>query len=332
MQAEKKINNRAQAINSKQINDKILLLHWNGRFGNRMFTYAFLRHYAEEFNLKILLPSEWEGSVLFKNQPHEIIQDDELRLYLNQTVQPLDNIDARMAAMEKYSQRTGEKYQYMNPDWPSDYGKINVCIDSLCCYSPHIFEKYSRKKMIEDYFVFSDEVKNSDLYKRMEDNQGKYVVAHLRRDDIVDAKNYSNKGYSVLSKASYIKAFRQFGYDPEKIIWVTDDRSGRYGIKPACNPGGWNYPEGAEKIPDIFFSWLPDFLQLIFAKAVFRANSSFSWWAAFFNRGKVYSPRLHKRELYHQTFRAIDVEFEEGNHPHWISIKGKEPCDDIIIV
>ena len=309
----------------------LMLLHWNGRFGNRMFTYAFLRHYAERFNLRLLLPSKWEGNHLFQNQTEEIIEDNELRLYLNQSTPPYDNLDARWAALQRYCQQSGEHYDYMNPDLPEHYGMKNVCIDSLCCYSPHIFANYSREKMINEYFPFSEDVKQSDLYKRMEDEQGKYVVAHLRRDDIVDPKNVSNRGYSVLSKESYIKAFKKYGYDPEKVVWVTDDRTGKYGIKPVQNAGGWRYPEGAEKVPEIFFTWFPDFLKLMFAKAIFRANSSFSWWAAFFNKGEVYSPRLHKRELFHEVRREIDVEFEAGNHPHWICVQGRDKCDDIII-
>jgi hypothetical protein len=321
----------AAVIDVKKHNGNLMLLHWNGRFGNRMFTYAFLRHYAEAFNLKILLPSEWEGSVLFGDQVHEIIGDEELRLYLNQTMFPYDNLDARLSAVENYGRRTGEKYRYMNPDLPADYGLINVCIDSLCCYSSHIFEKYSREKMIDEYFTFSEALVRSDLYRRMEDRQGTYVAAHLRRDDIANASNHTNKGYSVLSRASYIRAFKKFGYDPDKVIWVTDDRTGKYGIPAATDPRGWRYPEGSERISGIFYSWLPDFLKLMFAGALFRANSSFSWWAGFFSRGSVFAPRLHKRQLYHQTLCAIDVEFEAGNHPHWICVQGLDPCDDIFI-
>jgi len=90
-------------------NKKIILLHWNGRFGNRMFTYAFLRHYAEEFNLSLWLPSFWEGDILFQNKPHRVIDNDELRLYLNQTIKELDNIDARMDAVYNYNKRSGDE-------------------------------------------------------------------------------------------------------------------------------------------------------------------------------------------------------------------------------
>jgi hypothetical protein len=318
-------------MNSFLDHNKILLLHWNGRFGNRMFTHAFLRHYAEEFKLSVWLPSKWEGDILFGNKSHQIIPDDELRLYLNQTIKELDNIDARMNAIYNYNNRTGDKVVYLNPDYPDEYGKINVCIDSLCCYHPSIFTRYSREKMLNDYFPFSEEVRNSDLFKRMEDRQGTYHIAHLRRDDIANVKNTTNLGYSVISRESYEKAFRKYGYDPKTIEWVTDDKTGISGISSLKVHEYWSYPEGSHREKDIFFSWFPDFLKLMFAKTIFRANSSFSWWAAFLSNADVYSPRLHTRLLFYQTGKELDVEFEAGNHPHWMCVKGVDPCDDIVI-
>ncbi|MDO1446481.1 hypothetical protein Q0590_09490 [Rhodocytophaga aerolata] len=311
--------------------NKIVLLHWNGRFGNRLFTYAFLRHYADEFNLEIWLPSSWEGDILFENTVHKCIEDDELRLYLNQTMKELDTLDARLEAINRYNLKTGDAIQYMNPDIEAEYGRVNICIDSLCCYQSYIFTKYSKAKMLTDYFRFSEKVLNSDLYRRMEDKQGTYHVAHLRRDDIANRANVTNQGYSVISKKSYEKAFVQYGYDPKTIEWVTDDRTGNWGIPPLSFADDWSYPEGSVFRKDIFFTWLPDFLKLKFAKTIFRANSSFSWWAAFLSNAAIYSPRLHTRELFHQTGKELEVEFEEGNHPHWMCVKGVDHCDDIHI-
>ena len=53
------------------------------------------------------------------------------------------------------------------------------------------------------------------MYKRLEDKQGTYDIAHLRRDDISNARyNAQNQqAYSVLSKNSYLTAFKKFGFD-----------------------------------------------------------------------------------------------------------------------
>ena len=72
------------------------MVHWNGRFGNRVFSYMYGRSYAEKGGLDFYIPSEWEGTRLFKDDGYKIIDDDELRLAVNQTMPQFDNIDARM--------------------------------------------------------------------------------------------------------------------------------------------------------------------------------------------------------------------------------------------
>ena len=46
----------------------IILSHWNGRFGNRMHQYAYGVTYSKMFNVPFYLPSDWEGTHLFKIQ------------------------------------------------------------------------------------------------------------------------------------------------------------------------------------------------------------------------------------------------------------------------
>jgi hypothetical protein len=77
---------------------------------------------------------------------------------------------------------------------------------------------------------------------------------------------------------------------------------------------------GSEVLPDVLFDWLEDFLRLYFARTIFRANSSFSWWAAFLSPcARVFSPVIDKRHIYGvDGLEEIDVDFIEGNHPHWM--------------
>src|SRR5262249_24029715 len=58
-------------------------LRWTGRFGNRMFQYAYGTTYAKLTGLPYMLPSEWEGTRLFRHQDHRVVDDDEIRLALN---------------------------------------------------------------------------------------------------------------------------------------------------------------------------------------------------------------------------------------------------------
>jgi hypothetical protein len=108
-----------------------------------------------------------------------------------------------------------------------------------------------------------------------------------------------------------------FGVDPLKMEWISDDF-------PSHPSMGWRYPEGQRAAPDgMFFDFLPDFLKLYFGRNIFRANSSFSWWASFLSpTGTVYSPVLHERVLYHETQRELNCEFIQSTSPHFMHILG----------
>jgi hypothetical protein len=310
----------------------ILICHWVGRFGNRMHTYAYAAQYSKTFGIDLLLPSEWEGTHLFKHDKFQIVDDDELRLFLNQSQPGLDTLEARSRAVEAHNQREGSSFEYLNPDLPHENwaGKRAVFIDSLCAYHPTIFQHISKEYLRNEVFVFSDEVRNTDFFKHYSDRQGTYDVAHLRRDDIANPSfNQNNiQGYSVLSRESYMRAFRKFGFDPGKIEWVSDDYLRKWHPdRPSSRRGGWSYPIGSEYLgPDLVFDWLPDFIKLYFARTIFRANSSFSWWAGFLSpTARVFSPVIHRQVIYgRDSFEELDCEFVEGNHPHWMY-----GCDDI---
>ncbi|HEX5944104.1 MAG TPA: hypothetical protein VFY66_17605, partial [Anaerolineales bacterium] len=277
-------------------------------------------------------PSEWEGTHLFKHDRFQIVDDDELRLFLNQSQPALDTLEARSRAVEAHNQREGSSFEYLNPDLPHENwaGKRAVFIDSLCAYHPTIFQHISKEYLRNEVFVFSDEVRNTDFFKHYSDRQGTYDVAHLRRDDIANPSfNQSNvQGYSVLARESYLRAFRKFGFDPEKIEWVSDDYLRKWHPdRPSSRRGSWNYPIGSEYLgPDLIFDWLPDFIKLYFARTIFRANSSFSWWAGFLSpTARVFSPVIDRQVIYgRDSFEELDCEFVEGNHPHWMY-----GCDDI---
>jgi hypothetical protein len=327
--------NAKKTVSPKKQKDVIMLVHWNGRFGNRVGSYVFGRNYAEMHDLDFYIPSEWEGSYLFNDTGYKIIEDDQLRLQINQSKQPFDNLSYRAKAVGEYCKKVGKKITYMNPDVPSQYGNTNVFFDSLCVNGPHIFKDMSRKKILE-WLEFNDEVKNLDVYKRLEDIQGTYDIAHLRRDDISNANYNKNnhQGYSVVSKESYIEAFKKFGYDPDKMEWTTDDWTGKWGVgKPGNKRAGWSYPVGSNKVPDVIFDWLPDFLRLYFARTLFRGNSSFSWWAGMLSPcAKTYSPILNQRKIYFGEEDEVDFEFVEGNHPHWLNFKGNGRFAEEIII
>jgi hypothetical protein len=311
----------AEAEKRQLVGRFVLQLYWHGRFGNRMHQYAYGVTYARLAGCRFLVPSEWEGTHLFAEAHHEVLARGGLRAELNRCTGLADDPERRVAAIRA---RVPDVVRLRPRNPQQNYRRYDtpVCFDDVCAYHPSIFTAMSLAHL-RSVFAFSERVKALDLYKRLEDRQGTYDIAHLRRDDISNPKyNRTHvQGYSVVSKESYEKAFRAFGFDPASMEWVSDDYTGRWHEGRVTRPRGrWWYPAGAEVLPDVLFDWLEDFLRLYFARTIFRANSSFSWWAACLSpHARVFSPVMDKKHVYGvDGMDEIDVEFVEGNRPHWM--------------
>lgn len=299
----------------------VVMLRWHGRFGNRMHQYAYGITYARLNGCRLWLPSHWEGSSLFAEQPHAVLPQGRLRTTLNHSRDQFDHPERRIAALRAVVPEA----VHLSPATPgANYAAHDTTVfyDDMCAYHPSIFAAQSAAHL-RAVFAFADAVKRLDLYKRLEDRQGTYDIAHLRRDDISNPQyNRTHvQGYSVISQRSYTAAFARFGFDPAAVEWVSDDYTGRWHAGRAPTPRGrWRYPAGSEILPEVLFDWLEDFLRLYFARTIFRANSSFSWWAAFLSPGaRVFSPVVDRQHIYGvDGLEEIDVEFVEGNHPHWM--------------
>jgi hypothetical protein len=295
----------------------VLLLHWNGRFGNRMHQYAYGATYARINQCRFLLPSDWEGTQLFATQHHSLLPHAGLRADLSAPHDPTEHrleLARRVVPELKLIGANRRRQNYR--------GGGAVCFDDVCAFHPSIFAPMSRGHLLS-VFEFSETVKSLDLYRRLEDRQGTYDIAHLRRDDI-SSPNYNRsnpQGYSVISRESYMRAFIKYGFDPARIEWVSDDyRRQWHTDRPMTSRGRWRYPVGSEVLPHVLFDWLEDFLRLYFARTIFRANSSFSWWAAFLApQARVFSPIIDSQHIYGvDGMEEISVDFVEGNHPHWM--------------
>jgi hypothetical protein len=303
------------------VDEFLLQLRWRGRFGNRMFQYAYGATYARLTGLPFWLPAPWEGTRLFKHQPHRIVEHEDICAVLNTSDDNADHDQQKLRTVQAIYPTAVQmdvesaSDPYVTPGHP-------LCHANGCAYNERTFHRMSTRHL-RDLCEFSDDVTRLDVYKRYEDMQGLYDVAHLRRDDISDASyNQTHpQGYSVVSMGSYCKAFAKFGFAKDEIVWVSDDYTGTWHVgRKMRRRGGWTYPEGSEYLPGVMFDWLDDFLKLYFARTIFRANSSFSWWAAMLSpTARVFSPVIDKTHIYGvDGMEEIDVEFVEGNHPHWL--------------
>lgn len=301
--------------------------HWHGKFGNRMHQYAYGSTYKRLHNIEYVTHSGWEGTHLFKNQQHVVSNKTSLVTLLNNGSLLGENRDKVV-----YDAFPGIKKvnSLIYPENYRSYGSP-IFFDSLSAYSDEVFAPMKKDHLLQ-VFEFSDEVKETEAYKYWSNRAGTYDIAHLRRDDIANpAFNKANiQGYSVLSKESYYAAFKQYGFDPDKIEWCSDDYLKQWHPdRPEAPRYGWSYPYGAEYRPGIMFDWLEDFLRLYFARTVFRANSSFSFWACFLSpTAKVYSPVLDNQIIYGRDDRLEEIEayFVEGNQPHWMYLGTNSRC------
>ena len=274
----------------------IYQLHWIGRFGNRIFQYAFVNEWARRNHGHAYIPSHWEGSTLFKPSPYcSIIKDDTLRLAVNQTGK-FDNIDFRKSALGRYNKRTNQNITFKDTRTFKELKQ--VAFDDLnCMYIRTLQEKMDPMK-VKELFEFSDAVKNTQVYKDIVKEKGKYIVAHLRRGDI--SRPHYKGAHSMITKESYHRAFEKFGDKEENIIWLSDDKQERTNMSYMFSKDyysitkghQWKYPRGEKKQSesDILFDFVPELLLLVFAKKIYRSNSSFSWFGAFLSDAVVYSP------------------------------------------
>jgi hypothetical protein len=119
-------------------------------------------------------------------------------------------------------------------------------------------------------------------------------VVHLRRGD------YKAAGYPIVSERSVEKALTRFDQG-NRWISVSDDLPGRD-------------PRFVGEL-----SMLPDFMQLMRARVLFRANSSFSWWAATLGTGRVFSPIITG---FRGGVEHDNIPYVEGNWPRLAELPG----------
>lgn len=125
--------------------------------------------------------------------------------------------------------------------------------------------------------------------------------AHFRRGD------YAGAGFPLVSRQSVDAAVAEHQFPGElrvnmkpgmEYISVSDET-------PTLNPGFTGDME-----------MVPDFYRLMRAPLLYRANSSFSWWAATLSHGKVFAPLISGLA---GGVEHDNVKFVEGNWPRLAS-------------
>lgn len=302
--------------------EKIVNVHWIGRLGNRMFQYAFGCSYAFKHGIIYYTPSEWEGSVLFKPFPYaRPIPNGKFRdcvMHAHHTTD--DDREQRISCVKDFLEKNIE-FRDFNHNKAHD--NANVAHDDLSMmFFADNMQLMCTEFLRKSVFAFSDLVKGTEMYQDLESRKSTYVVAHIRRGDIVSA-NYSGS-HSAVTLDSYKRHLQTLGIKNEDVIWISEDTSIATKHKWYFPHGdmGWKYPEGQRYIDKhTIFDFLPDLLTIYFAKIVLRGNSGFSWWAAELSGSDVYSPVVPDRPEGVKGAHWVECEFVNNNTPHFMGAR-----------
>lgn len=170
------------------------------------------------------------------------------------------------------------------------FGRVNI--DLFGYFQLPRFIDFLSTAKLREWFQFRD--KWFEWFPKSDEFT---VVAHLRRGDY--ETKYSNV-FCTVSRESYEKTIEDLELeDPYKLLWLSEEDQKHDGTLGS----------------DLQF--LPDFFEMINADILLRANSTFSFWAGFFNQeGKVYSPVVGDLVGEHT------VPFVQGNHEKIVSLNG----------
>jgi len=187
-----------------------------------------------------------------------------------------------------------EKYDYelQIPPWIGEKIFKDVVHSSCSKRLPIVKEKDLHGQTNVDVLGFFQDTKSHSILstskiKKWLQFQDKWlnfasvkVAAHLRRGDFLDHK----ERYCLITRQSYLSACKKYNLD---------------------NPTWVHQKNKDHKNDKDFDNLINDFLIMVNAKVLLRSNSSFSFWAGFFNKNKVYSPVVEDLIGWHHVeFRA----------------------------
>ena len=301
---------------------KIVLLHWYGRFGNRMFLYAFGCALAKYHNVTFYYPSKWEGDELFEPCGFAKAIPDVLRKYLTGTDE-----NCRVSQLDNYKRITGDSIEFLDTRGDSILHCTNFAFSDLhCMYFDRLF-KLVNTSLINQIFKWNSAVRATQLYRALQTQKRLYDAAHIRMGDI--AQPTYNGAHSLISLDCYKNAIEEFTNKDQ--TYIVSDESLICNVPKSLQlhksvGHRFQYPEGEiMQCSEVIFDFLPDLLVLTHARRIIRANSSFSFWAVALSglsESNIWSPVIQKKplELSTKFYEQKNTQFVNGYHCHFMGL------------
>lgn len=198
---------------------------------------------------------------------------------------------------------SGEHPQHFIEELEKWNGKVDIHLAGWAQHQKSLI--YSRVDA-RRYFTFRPEI-----LELLKDTPRFPICAHLRWADFLVAPP---PGFIAITKESYLVACSQFKIDAGQLRFISEEEPI---VIPRIKPGWWENAnsEHHTRGPDgriTSLGFLPDFYALMNSDILFRANSTFSLWAAWLGNAKrVFSPNL--AGIVKKPGPQF-VPFVEGNH------------------
>jgi hypothetical protein len=182
-------------------------------------------------------------------------------------------------------------------------GETDITIQGFCQHQKNLI--YTRRQ-VKEWLRFKPDI--LDMVKGISSVE---ILCNQRLGDYCLPCN----PFAWVSQESYVKCCWDFGLDPNKITWQDGDTHYPWpGIDASLFKHHEHHAEFDERI-----DFLPDFVVMMRAKNLIRANSTFGWWAhELGDNDRVFSPNVYavnandglRDGARHPQF----VPFVEGNH------------------
>lgn len=261
----------------------MILFFGDGRLGNQIFQYAFIRT-AVKKKYTIISYNFEDILELFEDLPKVInIQNKLYKFLIRSYVLPLLDFFARIKLITSYKVDSNLENGYVTE--AVTYTKTNGFLPILYFYPCFAQSEVFFNKDLVKYFILKENyLARAEKFLALIPNHFNKVFVHVRRGDYINHSVLGKRGVTL--PISYFKngiKWYENNIDNPFFVFLTDD--------PEYIEN--SFGDIQNKVISKNFMFV-DFAIITMCEYGIMSNSSFSWWAAYMmkSRKKVFSPRF----------------------------------------